>query len=248
MKNFFVSAVLLVLTWVIFTQVFNSNIRRNIDVLHLNRSLGDPRLDLEKRIDILKILADSTSFPQKLVAAQEVEAYQKAVTHLQQEGMHLSYSPGIQLLYNPEFDPGFQHWIQYNSSWSLSTEPVGDGRSMAVYSRTGAGQSSLSQSLSLTTGECYLFTVQAAVVREDSIPTYWLYWETYSEDNIPTGKSILSTVGSQPWTTYADIFCLPQTSNAVERVTLAPVNLYGDATVYIGSARLYLLNSAEIEQ
>ncbi|MCB8980443.1 MAG: hypothetical protein H6657_23780 [Ardenticatenaceae bacterium] len=250
MKTLFVPAgIIAIICYAIFSQTVSLNAIHNINAVTFNRGLGDPRLGLEERLAMLTALTDSSiGATQKVIAAQEVAAYQEAVTHLQQKNLHLVYEVGTQLLYNPEFNLGLNNWIQHNSSWQLSSTTQVSDSFVAEHSRGGEGHSSLSQTLALTTGRCYLFVTQAAVTRADSIPSYWLYWETYSPDNSPMGNSLLSNIGTQPWTTYADVFCLPQANNEKERVTVAPVNLYGNATAYVGSVRLYLLNSIEQER
>ena len=246
-KKSFLTLLNLILCSTLLTSLLSSRVEKNQIAIQLNRGLGDSRLTFKERMDLLTLLDQNESLQLefKNIVEQEIVAYNQAIIFLKQGDYETMYKLGIQLLQNPEFNNGTINWTQYNSAWSLSSKPLQNDDFVISYSRQGEGHSSLSQTTSLPTGNCFLFMVHASVTREDAIPSNWLYWETYNKDNEPIGKHNVSIYGSQPWAMYADIFCLPKSSNEFEKVTVAPINIYGNATIHLGSSRLYLLSTVD---
>lgn len=216
--------------------------------VRINNTIGHPDLEYERRIksfnEVQAILERPLEKTFPLLAenlAAEYEAIVQAKEFLDASEYNLSYEPTIQLLSNPDFDYDKIGWIEYSSVWqSQQIVAAGKDRSVVSFSREGEGHSSISQILSLKSGQCYLWSVTGFVTREDQISTFWLYWETY-ETGQPNGNNLISNTGEQPLQRYNGVFCLNQDEAYFQRVVVAPVSIYGNATVFLDSARLYEL-------
>lgn len=214
----------------------------NYAALLTNRAIQLPHLDFQARLMALDTVAQKLPDKWSAFANQESIQLMAAATFLHQSSDYADKEPGPQLLNNPDFNHDLAGWVQYNSHWhrSATNQPPNDETTVA-FAQNGEGHSSLSQTLQLENDACYLFSVTASVERRDDIPTYWFYLETYDETGKPNGQSLERFSGSQNWAHRFAPFCLPGSSGTTTKVTVAPVNLYGDATVYLGAVRLYRL-------
>lgn len=218
--------------------------------IKLNQAIGLPSLNLQSRVQFLEeaqqfINLTIENQPFRVDPSVEKDALIQAAEYLETEQKYSNYVPGKQLLSNPEFEYGEIGWIEYSSAWKLQANSMLDkNETILVYSRTGDGHGSLNQLLVLRAGECYLLSVVGAVDRHDEVPTFWLYWETY-ETGRPVGNSLISSPGNQPWQRRDGVFCLSPSDEPLQKVIVAPVNLYGNATAYLDSARLYELRWKE---
>lgn len=209
---------------------------QNKTAVAINRAIAHPNLPLTHRTQLL----DHPS------AALELAHLQQAAAYLQQHSLYHNFEPGPQLLYNPDFMHDLTGWTQYNAAWQTAPTAVANDPHVLTYGRQGEGHGSLSQTLALHHGRCYLFMLTGAVDRQDSTPTLWFYLESYDAHNQPHGQTLQRADGSQPWQTRFAPFCLTDNQLNPDKITVAPVNLYGDATVQLGSARLYQLNPKAI--
>lgn len=214
-----------------------SRVLSNHTAVALNRAIAHPHLSHPQRQQLLQQAAINPVWQHTAVAEQAHR--QQAATYLQTSTDYQLFELGRQLLYNPDFMHELTGWVSYRATWQTAVAP--NDPHIVQYSRQGDGHGSLSQPLSLSHGRCYLFMLTGAVQRHDTTPTLWFYLETYDAHNQPTGQALARTVGSQPWQTQFAPFCLTDASHPTDKMTVAPVNLYGDATVQLGSARLYEL-------
>lgn len=225
--------------------VYTERAVHNLTAVQVNRSLAHPYLPAEKRLQALASVFQKTKPEDNhlvAVAALEYAHLQAAIAFLQQLNDYNVFEPGMQLLHNPDFTNSLAGWVEYNSRWQIfSPNLPTDDLTMVTYSRAGEGHASLSQTLQLESGACYLFSLTGSVERRDNTPTYWFYLETYDDAGKPTGQSLERKTGSQDWAQLFAPFCLPGAPGTTTKITVAPVNLYGDATVHLGSARLYQL-------
>lgn len=218
-------------------------------IVGVNKAIGLSDLDYETRVNYF-IKADTALSSLLLLENNtlhtidiEVEkaALFQAKEFLDTSENYAYYEPTVQLLNNPEFNNGKAGWTEYSSSWQNQIKTMlGEHNSILTYSREGIGHSSISQILFLKSGQCYLFSVVGTVERYDEIPTIWLYWETYDTGK-PVGNSLISSPAEQPWQRRNGVFCLSPSNTSIQKIVVAPINIYGTATVYLDSARLYEL-------
>lgn len=226
--------------------IVNEALFLNQAAIFFNRAIGHPTLDYPTRVAILKKASAliSKEIEQPHIADnanREAIEIMQAYEYLNQNE-YGQFVPGAQLLNNPEFLNGTIGWVEYASNWeSVSQEKqlLADA-AIVTFTRTGEGHSSISQTFQLIPGQCYLFSAVAEVNRIDDTPTFWFYWETY-EMGKPKGHYIIKDIGSQIWGKRFGVFCLPKSDLDKVKVTIAPLNLYGDVAVRLGSVRLYVL-------
>lgn len=233
----------------IFTNV-HSLVRNNLSV-NLNKAVASNSLNHDRRLLMLeKVLSrnDVQGDHLKLIANSEHAGRTLTDDFLSSIPEYSEFEPGRQFLINPDFAFGLIGWGQYNSSWTIDTNENRHSQ-VVSYAHHEVTPSSLFQTLKLPSGECFVFSILGEVIREDDTPTYWGYWELYDDQDNPIGNSALASIGDQPWQTRYEVFCLPGgEENALVKVTIAPVNIYGDATVRLGSVRLHILQERDIEQ
>lgn len=215
------------------------SIHINRAAIFLNRAVNHPALRMEARTITFHAIAQEEW---SIMPSLEKTHFLAAADYLARTSDYTGYEPGPQLLHNPDFVNGLIGWVQYNSHWQLfAPNTLSEDTTIVTYSRQGEGHASLSQSLELENGDCYLFSVTGSVERRDNTPTYWFYLEMYDETGKPMGQSLKRMTGSQKWAQLFTPFCLPGLPGTTTKVTVAPVNLYGDAAVNLGSTRLYQL-------
>ena len=220
-------------------------ISTNIIAIWVNRGLGSPSLDYMSRLKLLKQAAQIPKIARQTMSTQaevEYKEYIIAAEYLKKDENYSRFTPSIQLLSNPNFIDGANGWIQYNSTWKYFAEgTLQNHDSVIFYNRQGEGHASISQILQLLPDRCYLFSIVSFAERQDDIPTFWLYWET-NEMNERQGHSLIKGIGDQSWQRRIGVFCLaPASENERVQVVIAPVNMYGNVSVYLESTRLYLL-------
>lgn len=228
----------------------DSALLHNATSLALVQAITNPSLNYEIRVIFFKqVIQWSRSVPDEWgkefsnVAEQEKENILLARKYLNSTEEFKHLEPGRQLLINPEFDFGIEGWIQYKSFSSVSYEEKKDQRDAVIETtRTGDGHDALVQILYLKPTKCYLFLVEGLTIRRDDTPNYWLYLESYKNGLIPTGQSLIRNQGTQSRQQYADVFCVPESNNKLEKIGIAPFNAYGNVTISLNSARLYELN------
>lgn len=218
----------------------------NIGAVYGNKAIGDGRLSLLNREENYEISAKwfaqfgaAASVLPPQVSTERV-AFLDAVSFLNNsEFFYLQV--GEQLLVNPEFYQGPLGWIQYNSDWVMTEfEGIPSDSDVIMYDRSGAGHSTISQILNLASGHCYLLTSLGSVLRDDEISSFWHYWETYDAVGRPEGNYVSAELSNQKWMQRYGVFCLPF-SSFDQKVTISPINVYGDAKVFLGNTRLYKL-------
>jgi hypothetical protein len=240
--------VLTVVLWVVWRISINAALAHNGAMLALSQAELRPEWRYQARDSLLEtagrwaIAGGPRAEWVVLEAMREKEALGKARAYLETHSIFQDYAPGRQLLNNPAFAMGRAHWTQYNSLWHVLEQDAASRKPAWVsLVHEGQGHASLSQTVTLHPGRCYLFSATGAAERFDDTPTFWFYWETYDENDLPSGQSLQPGRGAQPWEDRFDIFCLPANNRVSEKITVAPVVVYGVATIYLADARLYEL-------
>lgn len=218
------------------------SLQNNLFAIQLNKAYGSPELSWQERMKIysqlLNVSSNSKNDSLTLINPQsELVALSNAIVFLQLN--QLNFNPGKQLIYNPNFSHSMTGWTLFRSDWEITDAPNQSGRVISHLHKSSVN-GHINQTLFLSTNRCYLFIVEGAIERYDYVKNIWLYWETYEKGN-PRGNNLLSGHGSESWKERFGIFCLDQDIENQQKVTVAPINIYGNAQVELSAARIYEL-------
>lgn len=242
--------VIIMLTAALSTAYESSVTMRNVVALSVVHAILDPNLGyLDRQGAFTKAAAQSDTSPWlSAIAETERRDLEVSKKFLESYEVYKHLEPGRQLMVNPVFSHDLDGWIEYFSDWHVTDiSTLTYSGPAVVFDREGGGHSALSQVHRLVPGLCYLFSVTGMTRRQSGPPTLWLYWETYDERGRPQGHVLQKGHDNEPWQHFLGVFCLPSSGQVAQTINIAPLNIYGDVTAYVGSARLYELRPTDIK-
>lgn len=245
MKNFllkilvFACLILLILSRRFIESDFFQN---NLFAIQLNKAYGSPGLVWQEREKIYSRLLNSDTSPNNSLLSlinpkSELIALSEAIDFLQIS--QLNFTLGRQVIHNPNFSQAMAGWNLFRSDWITIENPSQPEKFISHFHQSSLN-GHINQTLFLPANRCYLFFVEGSIERYDKVQNVWLYWETYDKGN-PQGNNLFSEHGSEFWNRRFGIFCLEESMENQQKVTVAPINIYGNAEVNLSTARIYEL-------